>query len=336
MIPHKLSPSIRHHGAANGVTGYCHELLLGNGRSILIDCGHFQGAETSTEGASHDRLQIEFPIEPILALIVTHIHIDHIGRLPYLLAAGFKSPIYCSQASAELLPLVIEDALKVGVTRDARLINQVLDLIRRLVVPIPYGQWHTVVAGDPGLRIRLKPAGHILGSAYVECDLRQGGQATRVLFSGDLGAPHTPLLSAPQPPYGADVVVLESTYGDRLHEDRRSRREHLRAIVEHAFGNGGALLVPAFSIGRTQELLYELEAIIHQHRQRPLTAGRTWDELEIVLDSPLAADFTAGYARLREHWDREAKRRLGSGRHPLDFEQLLTVDDHAALWKWTR
>ena len=329
MTPHRPNLTILHHGATTGVTGSCHELQLGNGQSILIDCGLFQGAETSTQGAGHDRLQIKFPVEPILALIVTHVHIDHIGRLPYLLAAGFKSPIYCSQASADLLPLVIEDALKVGVTRDAKLIARVLDRVRQLTVPLPYGQWHSLTTGDPSLRLRLKPAGHILGSAYVECDLRQGGAATRVLFSGDLGAPHTPLLPTPKSPYAADIVVLESTYGDRLHEDRRARRDRLRAIVEHAFDNGGTLLIPAFSIGRTQELLYELEAIIHQHRQRRLTKGRTWDDLDIILDSPLAADFTAGYARLRDHWDREAKRRLDSGRHPLDFEQLITIDDHA-------
>ncbi|WP_346014677.1 MBL fold metallo-hydrolase [Thiocystis violacea] len=322
--------TILHHGAVDGVTGSCHELQLDDGRSLLIDCGLFQGAEKSSDGAANaERLQIEFPVERIMALVVTHVHIDHVGRLPYLLAAGFKGPILCSEASAELLPLVLEDALKVGVTRDERLIAQVLNLLRARLIALPHGRWFTLAEGDPGLRIRLQPAGHILGSAYVECDLRQGGQTTRVLFSGDLGAPYTPLLPAPKSPYRADVVVLESTYGDRLHEDRRDRRQRLRAIIEHAFDNGGTLLIPAFSIGRTQELLYELEAIIHQYRQRRLTAGRTWDDVEIVLDSPLAADFTAGYARLRAHWDREAKRRLQSGRHPLDFEQVLTVADHA-------
>jgi metallo-beta-lactamase family protein len=124
------------------------------------------------------------------------------------------------------------------------------------------------------------------------------------------------------------VLVLESTYGDRNHESRRTRRERLRAMCEHAFANRGTLLIPAFSIGRTQELLYELEAIIHQHAQRPAARGLPWGEVDILVDSPLAADFTAGYARLKRHWDAEARRTLARGRHPLAFEQLTTVSTH--------
>ncbi|EXJ15970.1 MBL fold metallo-hydrolase RNA specificity domain-containing protein [Imhoffiella purpurea] len=321
-------PEILHHGAVDGVTGSCHELRLGDGRSVLVDCGLFQGAERSGSGAGVERLQFIQPVDHIQALIVTHVHIDHVGRIPYLLAAGFRGPIVCSEASAELLPMVIADALKVGVTRDARLIQGVIHLLRERTVAIPYGQWHRVLEGETGLSIRLQPAGHILGSAYVECDLRTPDDRFRILFSGDLGAPWTPLLPSPKSPYRADCVVLESTYGDRLHESRRDRHERLRAIVEHAFENGGTLLIPAFSIGRTQELLYELEAIIHANPRRPLADGRVWGEVEVILDSPLAADFTAGYRRLRDHWDREAKRRLRAGRHPLDFEQLLTIEDH--------
>ncbi len=320
---------IKHHGAVDGVTGSCHELALADGRSVLIDCGLFQGAEASAAGAGAERLQIELPLAQVQALIVTHVHIDHVGRIPYLLAAGFRGPILCSRASAELLPLVLEDALKVGFTRDTALIERVLRLLRGRIRALAYGDWHEVIGGDPGLRIRLQPAGHILGSAYVECDLHQGGEQARILFSGDLGAPHTPLLPDPEPPDDADVVVLESTYGDRQHEDRRHRAQRLRAIVEHAFENRGSILIPAFSIGRTQELLYELEGIIHAHGERRVADGLRWDDIDIVLDSPLAADFTAGYRRLRGLWDEEAQERLDAGRHPLAFEQLLTVDDHA-------
>src|SRR5690554_2181564 len=134
-------PKILHHGAKNGVTGSCHQLIIDDKNSLLIDCGLFQGAETSAEGqASSDQLSIEFDISTVKALIVTHVHIDHVGRIPYLLAAGFKGPIICSEPSAIMLPEILEDALKIGFTRDRALVNRVLDLIRSRVVPVPYGE----------------------------------------------------------------------------------------------------------------------------------------------------------------------------------------------------
>lgn len=321
-----------HHGAVSGVTGSCHRFTLADGQGVLVDCGLFQGAETSADGAGAERLEVDFPVDKLRALIVTHVHIDHVGRIPYLLAAGFKGPIIASEASAQLLPLVLEDALEIGFTRDRALIERFLARIREQTLPLPYKKWHTVIAPGPGksgLRCRLSPAGHILGSAYVELDATHGTQRQRVVFSGDLGAPHTALLPAPRSPYGADVVVLESTYGDRLHESRRDRRQRLQAMCEHAFGNRGTLLIPAFSIGRTQELLYELEEIIHRQRTRLAAKGIAWEDLDIIVDSPLAADLTDGYSRLKQHWDREARRKLGAGRHPLAFEQLTTIRDHA-------
>lgn len=305
-----MSWSIVHHGAVDGVTGSCHQLTLPDGASVLVDCGLFQGAETSPDGsAGFGRLQIGFDVRPVIALVVTHVHIDHVGRLPYLLAAGFKGPVVCSEASAELLPMVMRDALEVGFTRDRALIERVVAQLKRQIVPLPYRSWLTLRAsgvGRSGLKVKLQPAGHILGSAYVEFDLiadasglavaaertaapsaqasaepaasgavrRPRPRPQRIVFSGDLGAPYTPLLPAPKSPFLADVLVLESTYGDRNHESRRTRRERLRAMCEHAFANRGTLLIPAFSIGRTQELLYELEAIIHQHVQRPAARWR--------------------------------------------------------------
>jgi len=321
--------TLRHHGAIDGVTGSCHQLLLADGRSILVDCGLFQGAETSADGGAAGQPDIGFPVTDIQALVLTHVHIDHVGRIPHLLAAGFRGPIICSQASAILLPLVLEDALKVGFTRDELLIRRFLGEIRKQLVPLPYQNWHTVIDGATRLRVKLAPAGHILGSAYVQVALENGNDRERVVFSGDLGAPYTPLLPAPRAPYGADTLVLESTYGDRLHPNRKDRRQRLQALVERALSNKGSLLIPAFSIGRTQELLYELEEIIHRQRNRHVAAGLAWEDLDIVVDSPLAAEFTSGYRELREHWDQEARRKLAAGRHPLAFEQMLTIGDHA-------
>ena len=321
--------TLRHHGAIDGVTGSCHQLLLADGRSILVDCGLFQGAETSADGGAAGQLEIGFPVEGIQALVLTHVHIDHVGRIPHLLAAGFRGPIICSEASAVLLPLVLEDALKVGFTRDETLIRRFLGEIRKQLVPLPYQEWHTVIDGSTRLRVKLAPAGHILGSAYVQVALESGKARERIVFSGDLGAPYTPLLPAPRAPYGADTLVLESTYGDRRHPNRKDRRQRLQALVERALANKGTLLIPAFSIGRTQELLYELEEIIHRQRSRNVAAGLAWEDLDIVVDSPLAAEFTTGYQELREHWDSEARRKLAAGRHPLAFDQMLTIGDHA-------
>ncbi|WP_335340059.1 MBL fold metallo-hydrolase [Sedimenticola selenatireducens] len=259
-------------------------------------------------------------------------HIDHVGRIPYLLVAGFRGPIYCSEASALLPPLVPEDALKVGVNRNASLIKRFLGQIWRQVVALPYKKWRSVTQG---VSVKLHPAGHILGSAYVEFKVESSSMENalakrnhRVVFFGDLGASHTPLLPAPRPPWRADLLVLESTYGDRLHENRTQRQMRLGHAIEHALVNRGTILVPAFSIGRTQELLYDLESLIHRMGGRRLTGSMCWSDLEVIVDSPLAAKMTDCYLRLRHLWDNEARRRVNSGRYPLNFEQLYTVESH--------
>ncbi|WP_417513694.1 MBL fold metallo-hydrolase RNA specificity domain-containing protein [Marinobacter sp.] len=325
--------NISHHGATTGVTGSCHQLTLRSEPNafggILIDCGLFQGQEKG-DGASASSLSVDFPLEHIRALVVTHVHIDHVGRIPYLLAAGFDGPIICSEPSAIMLPEILEDALKIGFTRDKSLIERVLGLIRSRLVPVPYGQWHEVFAEQgSSLSVRFQRAGHILGSAYVECDAVSGEQRERIVFSGDLGAPHAPLLQEPASPERADRLVIESTYGDKDHESRETRRYRLKAILERALSDGGTVLIPAFSIGRTQELLYEIEGLIHEFRNDPVAENLVWDDLEIVVDSPLAAEFTGIYRKLKPFWNAEAADRVRQGRHPLSFEQLTVIDSHA-------
>jgi len=306
--------NIKHHGAVNGVTGSCHQLFTEAGDSVLIDCGLFQGDEAShlQEGS----LAIDFPLEGVKALLVTHCHIDHVGRIPYLLAAGFDKPIYATEATARLLPLVIEDASKVGVTRNRRLIDKVLKRLLVLLKPIPFDQWFNV-PNMLAMEARFRVAGHILGSAYIEFKLA----GERVVFSGDLGAPYSPLLAAPKPPYRADCLVIESTYGDKNHQGRKDRRKDLKRVVEQCLSNAGTVIIPAFSIGRTQELLYEIESIIHS------TKG-DWQHLDIIVDSPLATKFTEHYRDLKHLWDKEARNLVSKGRHPLAFEQMLTVNNH--------
>ncbi|GIU18083.1 MULTISPECIES: MBL fold metallo-hydrolase RNA specificity domain-containing protein [unclassified Shewanella] len=338
---------IIHYGAVNGVTGSCHQLDINPRSSVLIDCGLFQGAETAGKSAA-DQLQIEFELRDITALIITHCHIDHVGRIPYLLAAGFNKPIYATTATAALLPMVIEDALKVGVTRNQNLINLYLKRLQQLIQPIDYNQWFTLNvnlcdSGYQQTKARFNVAGHILGSAYVEIELSNLSLAHKnssddtnpngdpgseqdthiVVFSGDLGASNTPLLPSPQSPLRADILVIESTYGDKNHVNREQRAESLRQVIEKSVSDNGVVLIPAFSIGRTQELLYELEQIIHNQQQDPM-----WQSIDIIVDSPMAANFTEKYIDYKKLWDSEAKSVLAEQRHPLDFNQLYTIDSH--------
>lgn len=323
---------IKHHGAVNGVTGSCHQLSLdgslfsgGGSRSVLIDCGLFQGDESfdretdnSSEQVAHLK-QIDFPIDDVKALLVTHCHIDHVGRIPYLLAAGFTGPIYATKATALLLPLVIEDAIKVGVTRNRSIIRSVMARFKSQLVAVDYDEWFAVAGFETALKAKFKVAGHIIGSAYIEFDVRSSTANKRVVFSGDLGAPHSPLLPAPKSPYRCDELVIESTYGDRNHESRHDRRKLLQRTLERCLENKGTVLIPAFSIGRTQELLYEIEDMIHKGGLKGI---------DVIVDSPLASGFTQHYRQLKSLWDKEAQRKVASGRHPLSFESLITVGSH--------
>lgn len=323
--------NIIHHGAVNGVTGSCHQLNINANSAVLIDCGLFQGDEKASS-SNDNSLEIEFDISDVTALIVTHCHIDHVGRIPYLLAAGFKGPIFCTTATASLLPIVIEDALKVGVTRNSQMINACLKLLKRQIVAVDYKQWFELPVssskvntnGFKSAKAKFQVAGHILGSAYIEIELGKRPHNHRVVFSGDLGAPYAPLLPAPKSPYRADTLVIESTYGDKNHAKRKERSKQLKQLIEKAVSDNGVVLIPAFSIGRTQELLYELEQIIYAQRN----VSSVWQSIEVIVDSPMAANFTESYLKFKDLWDKEARRKVHSGRHPLDFSQLYTIDSH--------
>ena len=326
-------PVLSHHGGTRGVTGSCHQLHLDPSTSLLVDCGLEQGAEAAP-GA--ETAPLGFDVQGIEALIVTHVHLDHVGRIPALLVAGYRGPILCSEPSARLLPLVLEDAYKLNISSEPVQVARYLDFVRGLIVPLPFEHWHTLVE-RPGLacRIRLQRAGHLLGSAYVECDMQHGQANSRYVFSGDLGACANPLLRPLQPPERADVLVLESTYGDRLHAHAGDRRQRLEAAIDRALADKGTILIPAFSLGRTQELLYELEDILHRKAllgsagPGPDGDPLVWSLLPIILDSPLAQRITRVYRDLHDYWNAEAKARLAEGRDPLGFSQLISVDTHA-------
>ena len=328
-----LEINLKHHGGKLGVTGSCHELCInhyGNKHGILIDCGLFQGKDAKDKNGNDKKLDIEFPISHLKALILTHTHIDHIGRLPWLLAKGFKQPIYCTPATAELVPLMLDDGLKLqlGLNKGQR--ARVLDLIRKQIKPIPYNQWHRISLSSSSsfsssflktspsyLLLRFQPAGHILGSAYVEIKLPNN---EIVVFSGDLGPSNTPLLPDPISPKRADLLVIESTYGNKLHDSVETRAKRLQQIIERSLQDGGAIIIPAFSVGRTQELLFDIEHLIHHNKID--------SKIPIILDSPLANKVTKQYRRFKKLWSKEAKTKLNNQRHPLNFEQCITIESH--------
>ncbi|TVP95225.1 MAG: MBL fold metallo-hydrolase [Planctomycetaceae bacterium] len=305
-----------HHGAHRGVTGSCHQLVIDPQRSLLVDCGTFQGRDAE----KHTNPEIEFPLQGILALLLTHVHIDHVGRLPYLLAAGFDRPIYCSRPTAELLPLVMEDSLKIGFSRSVRLTADFLRKIGRLLRPLSYGEWQEIV---PGIRIRLRPAGHVLGSTIFEVELADGRV---VVFSGDLGPVGAPLLDPPVSPLRADLLVLESTYGNRVHPPRDTRQQQLEEVICKTLTNGGVTIIPSFSLGRTQDLLFELNQIFSRYEEHQhCTLLR---QVDVIVDSPLAAKFTDVYEMMSRYWGDEGQRVLKVDDQPLVFENLTTVDSH--------
>lgn len=290
---YKLHPNydyyLHHHGGKNTVTGSCHELTI-NRSGILIDCGLFQGKDAASDPI--ESLIIEFPIEHIEALIITHTHIDHIGRLPWLLAAGFNKPIYCTSATAALIPLMLEDGLKLQLGLNKKQRKKVLDKIESLIRATPYSK--DVILDEGMGTFRFSPAGHILGSAYIEFELPN---KEVVVFSGDLGPRNTPLLPDPVSPPQSDYLVIETTYGNKSHEDVAARSQRLEAIVQKSLQNGGVILIPAFSVGRTQELLFDIERLIEHSINTQSTKDDFWQALPIILDSPLAQKVTKQYER---------------------------------------
>ena len=342
-----------HHGGKSTITGSCHELRI-NDYGILIDCGLFQGKDAASDPIS--ALNIEFDISHIEALVITHSHIDHIGRLPWLLAAGFNQPIYCTQATAALIPLMLDDGLKLQLGLNSKQRKVILDKITALIQPVEYGKREEIEMGtedaslknrkdksektakkSPDLGSRSKahslsfsfqPAGHILGSAYVEITLPNDEV---IVFSGDLGPRNTPLLPDPVSPQRADYLVIETTYGNKQHEDVSARSLRIEKIVKQSLLDGGVILIPAFSVGRTQEILFDIELLIEHSIESKTTSDDFWQQLPIILDSPLALKVTKQYEHFKQLWDDEcigSNKRPNSQRHPLSFEQLITIDSH--------
>ncbi len=284
----------------------------------MVDCGMTQGNDPESPMES-------WPIKPteIDYLFLTHAHIDHIGRLPELIRNGFKGEIICSHPTKALLVPMLTDAMKFSdiPVEDLRGIEKTID-------DLSWG----FECGDPfdlqkGISFKMKRAGHILGSCFVRFEDKNNGCS--VLFSGDLGAKDAPILPDPEAPETADLVVLESTYGDRLHDDRTHRIKRLGQVLTRSLSDGGKVFIPAFSLGRTQELIYEMDRLFSNPVcQEMFPALQGQKRPPVFVDSPLGLEITKIYAQLSKYWDKEARDLFFSGDHPIDFDGLYAVESH--------
>ncbi len=312
-------------GGARSVTG-ANYLLEHNGKKIIVDCGLNQGSRYA-----EDLNYKDFAYDPatIDYVFITHSHIDHIGRVPKLYKNGFRGILYTTTATRDMMALALPDNMQ-HIIREAEednheplFDNADFEGSMKLIQGVYYK--HDIDLGE-GITARLHDAGHILGSAIIEITWTNGeGKSRRILFSGDLGNPPTPLLCVTEYVKDADYVVVESAYGDRLHEAREERKQKLQAVVEATINRGGVLLIPSFAVERTQELLFELDQMSH---------NKNIPQVPIFVDSPLAIKMTEVYKQHADYFNKDANYLINSGDDIFQFPGLkmtLTVDESKAI-----
>jgi metallo-beta-lactamase family protein len=312
------------YGAAGTVTGSRFLLEL-DGQRLLVDCGLFQGKK-------QNRLRNweSFPAAPdsIDRVILTHAHIDHSGYLPRFCNAGFSGPIHCTHATNDLCKILLMDSAKIQM-EDARWANKSGYTKHRPALPLytaddaerALGQFESLNYGESlylsNLRVKFKDAGHILGSAFVEIRTNGSGDSKKILFSGDLGRPGRPILRDPMQAFNVDYLILESTYGDRLHE-ATSPEEELAKVIKRSMGRGGVLLIPAFAVGRTQQILFVLRELEEEGQIPPV---------KVFVDSPMAVDTTGVFEKRKGDYDLNSKILELNGKRILQPKKLTLTRD---------
>lgn len=286
-------------GAAREVTGSCH-LLHVNGKTIALDCGMFQGRRS--ESAEKNKA-LPVPIAELDAVVLSHAHIDHSGRLPFLVAQGYSRTIWATAATRDLSAVMLADSAHIQekdaefLARKKKLFVEPLYGMRHatrtmeLMVGVPYNKPFDIVPGVQGTYV---DAGHILGSASVILDCTEGSVTRRLIFSGDVGRSGLSIIRDPVPPTGADAVIVESTYGNRDHESVDGARARLAEVIRATAARGGRVLIPAFAVGRTQELIYSLHSLVKEG---------AIPSIPIYVDSPLAIDATTVFQMHPETFD---------------------------------
>jgi metallo-beta-lactamase family protein len=318
-------------GAAGAVTGSCY-LLQTSRHTLLLECGQIQG---SPEEEAQNRLPLPVPEASIDAVVLSHAHIDHSGRLPLLHKGGYDGPIYTHDATRALCAVMLRDSAYLH-EKDADWENRKrrrkgMSLVEPLYtqedaakvmgqfVGLEYAKRREIL---PGVELRLHDAGHILGAAIVELSLEDGGERRTLVFSGDLGYAASPVMNDPTPMTEADLVLLESTYGDRNHRSFDSTLDELRTIFRDAAESGGNVLIPAFAVGRTQDLLYLMAEHYGEWRL---------DRWRVLLDSPMGIQATGIYSQYRHLYRTEVFR---DGQHwPVlpNFEATATSEESMSL-----
>lgn len=315
---------ISFHGAARMVTGSKHLLTLRSGTKILLDCGLFQGMGKDTQP-----LNESFGFEPkeMDMIILSHAHIDHCGLIPRIVRQGFKGPIYATPATKELTGILLEDSAEIQ-RDDTRFINK-----RRAKQGLPpfeplydladaakalelfetkeYDHWHQL---SPEVSVMFTDAGHIIGSAAVHLIITEGEKTTRITFSGDVGRYNDAILRSPAPFSQADYIILESTYGNKLHDQVKSTPDTLHEWIDKTcVRKKGKLIIPAFSVGRTQELLYALNQLELENRLPPV---------QVYVDSPLSGEATALLKKYPQYFNKRIRKVMESDDDPFHFKGL--------------
>ena len=314
-------------GASTGVTGSCHLLTSGE-HKILLDCGQFQG------GKAQDALNYEkFPFEPseIECVVLSHAHIDHCGRLPLLTKRGFEGKIYCTDATADLLSVMLKDSAYIH-EKETEWKNRKAERAGReqveplytiedaekalsLVSPILYDQQIEI---NSDMKIVFNDAGHILGSAITELWVTEDDKESKIVFSGDLGMQGRPILRDPTYIKKADYVIMETTYGNRIHKELGSGVEKLIEIILNTTRRGGNVVIPSFAVGRTQELIYELNRFYDSNNEY----RKELDKIFVYIDSPMATTATEIFRRNAQVFDEETREYILKGDNPLEFKNL--------------
>lgn len=286
-------------GAAREVTGSCHILQV-NGHTIALDCGMFQGKRSESAGKNRT---LPVPIADLDAVVLSHAHIDHSGRLPFLVANGYSRTIWSTSATRDLCAVMLADSAHIQekdaeflARREKEFIEPLYGMrhavrTMELMVGVPYNKPFDVV---PGVVATYVDAGHILGSASVVLDCTEGGVKKRLVFSGDVGRSGLAIIRDPVPPKDADAVIMESTYGNRDHESVDGARAHLAQVIRDTAARGGRILIPAFAVGRTQEMLYNIHSLLREGAIPPIP---------VYVDSPLAIDTTTVFQMHPETFD---------------------------------